>query len=125
MGRRGTRVVFASSEVTITLAADERGLVALTIGVCGNHREAALVFGGVQEVANERARRVRVAKGFALEYVDLDVEARLVGIATQVVEILEQHERVVVVRINNALIRSEPRQHYGSTIQTIVQQTNQ
>src|SRR5215213_7512168 len=75
--------------------------------------------------SNEWAGGVGVAEGFSLECVDPGVEPRFVRTATQVSEILKQHERVVVVRVDNALVRSEPIQNYAATVYAIIKQTDQ
>src|SRR5215470_17338136 len=102
-----------------------RGLVAVAAGVRGDHPEAVLVFGGIQEVADERTRRIRIAQWLALERVDPRIEPRFIGIATKEGEILEQHERLIVVRIDNTLVRSESRQYRRPAIRRIVQQADQ
>ena len=67
------------------------GLITLAAIVSRIHREAALVFGGVQEVTDQRTRRIRIAQWLALERVDPCIEPGLVRTAPQVGEILEQH----------------------------------
>ncbi len=52
-------------------------LVTLAAGVSGNHCEAVLILGGIQEVANQRARRIGIAQWLTLERVDPRVVTRL------------------------------------------------
>ena len=66
-------------------------LITIAASVSWTHREAVLILGGIQKVANQRARRIGIAQGLGLERVDPRVEPRFIGIASQVGEILEQH----------------------------------
>ena len=102
-----------------------RGLITIAVGVRRDHAEAVLVFGGIQEVTDERTRRIGIAQWLALERVDPRIQPRFIGIATKKSEILEQDERLIIVGIDNTLVRSESRQHCRTTIRRIVQQADQ
>ena len=64
-------------------------LVTLAAVVSGDHAEAILILGGVEEIANEGACGFGIAKGFGLQRVDPRVVPCIIRTASQVSEILE------------------------------------
>ena len=99
-------------------------LVTVAAVACGNHAEAVLILGGLKEIADEGTRGVRVAQWFVLEHVNPRVVTRFIRTATQIGEVLEEHERLIVIRINHALIRCETHQHHRASIRLVVKQAN-
>src|ERR1051325_4737510 len=79
-------------------------LIAFAAVVSGYHAEAILILGGVEEIADEQAGSFRVAQRLALERVDPRTVARFIRIASQLAEILEEHEGLIVIGVNHALI---------------------
>ena len=53
------------------------GLITFAAVASGDHSEAVLIFGGLEEIADQRTRGVRVAQGFVLQRVDPGVVTRL------------------------------------------------
>ncbi len=99
-------------------------LIAFAVVVGGYHAEAVLILSGVQEIADERSGSVGIAQRFALQRVDPGSIAGIIGIASQMTEILEKHERLIVIGVNYALIGCEPGEQHGAAIRSIVEQAD-
>src|SRR5689334_5861699 len=93
--------------------------------VSGYHAEAILVLSGVEEIADEQASRIRIAQRLVLERVYPRAITRFVRIASQLTQILEEHQRLIVIRVNHALIGGESCDQHGAAIGRILKQTDQ